>query len=204
MNLKQVRVVICADLPVPSLLDNVKSTNSHDTDSWKTRYLGDKCIQNFHLGRYIVRYTVGNLVLRRHSVISDRISDDIPSQMKILNMVIPILLHFCNFVSNWKPNNAAPYPTKCDAINDVKMFPTVYRRICSHKFLTLSNQTSCYKSKCIRIHFAYPPLDGYHQKVSEYDQKIPQSLCRPTHGIIRKSQRTLTVTRHQEDYINLI
>ena len=29
--------------------------------------LGDNCIQNFHLGRYIVRYTVGNLVLRRRA-----------------------------------------------------------------------------------------------------------------------------------------
>ena len=28
-------------------------------------YLGDNCIQNFLLGRYIVGYTVGNLVLRR-------------------------------------------------------------------------------------------------------------------------------------------
>ena len=28
--------------------------------------LGDNCIQNFHLGRYIVGYTVENLVLRRH------------------------------------------------------------------------------------------------------------------------------------------
>ena len=28
-------------------------------------YLGDNCIQNFHLGRYIVGYTVRNLVLRR-------------------------------------------------------------------------------------------------------------------------------------------
>ena len=28
-----------------------------------TVYLGDNCIQNFHLGRYIVGYTVGNLVL---------------------------------------------------------------------------------------------------------------------------------------------
>ena len=28
-------------------------------------YLGDNCIQNFHLGRYIVVYTVGNFVLRR-------------------------------------------------------------------------------------------------------------------------------------------
>ena len=27
--------------------------------------LGDNCIQNFHLGRYIVGYTVGILVLRR-------------------------------------------------------------------------------------------------------------------------------------------
>ena len=27
--------------------------------------LGDNCIQNFHLRRYIVGYTVGNLVLRR-------------------------------------------------------------------------------------------------------------------------------------------
>ena len=30
-------------------------------------HLGDNCIQNFHLGRYIVGYTVGNLVLRRHA-----------------------------------------------------------------------------------------------------------------------------------------
>ena len=28
-------------------------------------YLGDNCIQIFHLGRYIVGYTVGNFVLRR-------------------------------------------------------------------------------------------------------------------------------------------
>ena len=28
------------------------------------RHLGDNCIQNFHLGRYIVGYRVGNLVLR--------------------------------------------------------------------------------------------------------------------------------------------
>ena len=30
----------------------------------KPSQLGENCIQNFHLGRYIVRYTVGNLVLR--------------------------------------------------------------------------------------------------------------------------------------------
>ena len=31
--------------------------------------LGDNCIQNFHLGRYIVGYTVGNLVLRRRGAV---------------------------------------------------------------------------------------------------------------------------------------
>ena len=30
-------------------------------------HLRDKCIQNFHLGRYIVGYTVGKLVLRRRA-----------------------------------------------------------------------------------------------------------------------------------------
>ena len=50
-------------------------------------------------------YTVGNLVLQRHAngavnVISELISDDVPLQMKILNMVIPILMHFCSFISN--------------------------------------------------------------------------------------------------------
>ena len=33
-------------------------------------------------------------------MISERIFDDIPPQMKILNMVILILMHFGSFVSN--------------------------------------------------------------------------------------------------------
>ena len=33
-------------------------------------------------------------------MISERISDDIPHQMKILIMVTPILMHFCSFVPN--------------------------------------------------------------------------------------------------------
>ena len=68
--------------------------------------LGDNCIQNFHLGWYIVGYTVGNLVLRRRASGAvkrdfERISDDIHPQMKILNMVIPILMQFCSLSSNW-------------------------------------------------------------------------------------------------------
>ena len=68
--------------------------------------LGDNCIQNFHLDRYIVRYTVENLVLRQRvsvavNMISKHTSNDMHPQMKLLNMVIPILIHFCSFVSNW-------------------------------------------------------------------------------------------------------
>ena len=48
---------------------------------------------------------VGNLVLRRRAsgavnVISESISDDIPPQIKIFNMVIHILMHFYSLVSN--------------------------------------------------------------------------------------------------------
>ena len=68
-------------------------------------------------------------------MISERISDDIPPQMIILNTVIPILMRFYSLVSNWsvasriKPYKGVRHPTKCDVINDVKLFPTVYRRI---------------------------------------------------------------------------
>ena len=82
-------------------------------------------------------------------MISERVSDDIP-----LHMVIPILMHFCSFISNFwhrKPYKAARHPRICDVINDVKLFSTVYRRIYCRKFLTLSNQTSRFKIKCIRI-----------------------------------------------------
>ena len=87
-------------------------------------------------------------------MISECISDDIPPQMKILNMVIPILMHLLQFelkLERCKPYKATRHPTKCDVINDIKLFPTVYRRIYCRKFLTLSNHTSHYKLMCIRI-----------------------------------------------------
>ena len=95
-----------------------------------------QCQQNFYFGSYIVRYTVGN-------EISDCISDDLPPQMKILNMVIPILMHFFSFfyqtgaLERYMPHKTACHPRKCYVINDAKLFRTVYR-----KFLTLSNQTT--------------------------------------------------------------
>ena len=51
-------------------------------------------------------------------------SDDIPPQMKILNTVIPILIHFCGLVSNLsvaRPKNAH-HLAKCDVINNVNSF----------------------------------------------------------------------------------
>ena len=45
--------------------------------------LGNNCIKKFHLGRFIVGFMVGNLVLQRWaSGASERISDDISSQIK--------------------------------------------------------------------------------------------------------------------------
>ena len=73
-------------------------------------------------------------------MISERISEDISPQMKILNMVIPILMSFYSLVSNWsvasriKLHKVVCHPTKCDIINDVKLFLTVYGRIYCCKF----------------------------------------------------------------------
>ena len=64
-------------------------------------------------------------------MISKSISGDIPPQMKILNMVIPILMRFDSFVSNWSvSSHIMPHviQAKCDVINDVKLFPTGYRQ----------------------------------------------------------------------------
>ena len=54
-------------------------------------------------------------------MISERISDDIPPQMKILNMIIPIFMHFCSF-ERCKSHKAVRHPTKCDVIIEVKLF----------------------------------------------------------------------------------
>ena len=88
-------------------------------------------------------------------MISERISDNISPQMKILNMVIPIQCTsvVSSRIGALEAHKAAHHPTRCDVINDVKLFPTVYRRIYCRKFLTLSNQTSCYKRKYIRNQF---------------------------------------------------
>ena len=87
-------------------------------------------------------------------MISKHISNDIPPKMNFLYgyphsdaFLQPHLQLECR-----KLNKAARHPTTSDIINDTKLFPTVYRRIYCCKFLTLSYQMLCYKSKCIRMH----------------------------------------------------
>ena len=121
-------------------------------------YLGDNCIQNFHLGRYIVGYTVENLVslvafkpdfqtyIRRHTSPNENFEYGYPHSNA--------LLQFHPELECWKRHKAAHHQTRCDVINDVKLFPSLYRRIYCCKFSTLSNQTPGYKIKCIRmIHY---------------------------------------------------
>ena len=70
-------------------------------------------------------------------MISECISDNKPPQMNILNMVNPhsnAILPFHLKLECCKLHKAAHHRTKCDVINDIKLFPTVYRRIYCHKF----------------------------------------------------------------------
>ena len=117
--------------------------------------LGDNCIQNFHLGRYIVGYMVGNLVLRRRASGAVRVYPTIYLPKWNFEYGYPhsnALLQFELKLERCKPYKAARHSTIGDVIY-VKLSLTVYHRIYCRKFLTLSNQTSHYKLKCIRSQF---------------------------------------------------
>ena len=131
----------------------------HNVSQKSINHLGDNCIQKFHLGRYIVGYTVGNLVLQRRA--RGAVKRDFRTYIRrytspneTFECGYPnsnALMHFCLELERCKPHIAVRHPMKCDVINDVKLFSTVYRRIYCCKFLMLSNQMSRYKIKCIRI-----------------------------------------------------
>ena len=101
---------------------NVKHMNKIDVNSESD--LGDNCIQNFHLGRYIIGYTVGNLVLRRRASIA--LKRDFQtyirrytSQNDIFEYGYPhsnAPLQLLLKLERCKPLNAARHPTKCDVI----------------------------------------------------------------------------------------
>ena len=85
------------------------------------------CIQNFNLEKYIVGYTVGNLVLRQHK--SGAVQRDF--QMYIRRYISPnenfdygyphsnAPLQFCFKLERCKQYKAARHQTICDVINDV-------------------------------------------------------------------------------------
>ena len=113
--------------------------------------------------RYIVGNTVGNLVLRRHASVA--VKRDFRTYIRRYTSPNEnseygdphsnALLQFRLKFARCKPRNTARHPTNYDVINEVKLFPAVYRRIYCRNLLTLSNQKSCYKSKCIRISFSH-------------------------------------------------
>ena len=146
------------------LLNSIKELDTtwmscNSLHAWLFTQSGDNCIQNFHMGRYIVGYTVGNLVLRRRArgavkrdfrTLTRRYTfpnENVEYGYPHSNALLQFRLRF----ERCKPRNTARHPTKYDVINDVKLFPAVYRWIYCRKLLTLSNQKSRCKSKCIRI-----------------------------------------------------
>ena len=142
-------------------------------------HLGNKCIQNFHLGRYIIGYTVGNLVLRRR--VSGAVKRDFRTYIRRYtspnenfeygyphsNALLKFSLQKdngnvlnCAFSSSGCQLHITAYqlhiltcqPMKSDVTYNDVGFPTVYRRTYCRKFMTFSNQTSRFICKCIRIH----------------------------------------------------
>ena len=103
--------------------------------------LGDNCTQHFHLGRYIVGYTVRNLVLRRRT--SRAVKCDFQTYIRrytspneSFEYGYPLsnaLLQFDLKLECCKPHKAARHQTKGDVIDVVKLFLTVYRRIYCRK-----------------------------------------------------------------------
>ena len=80
-------------------------------------------------------------------MISKRTFDNIPTQIEFLNMVIPIIMQFSSFVSKW---SLASHINLHVVQQNVTLLMTSNWIHCG-KFFMLSNQMSCYKSKCIRL-----------------------------------------------------
>ena len=88
---------------------------------------------------YIVGYTVGNLIYVLNRKRDFRTYENFEYSYPNSNALLQSRLKL-------ERRNKAHVVQKCDLINDVKLFPTVHRN-----FLTLSNKTSRYKIKCIRM-----------------------------------------------------
>ena len=125
-----------------------------------------KYLTYIRLLRYIVGYMVGNFVLRRRASLAvkrnfwpynrrytspnENFEYGYPHSNALFNIYSSKAQHFApnwSFVSNVKQLRQ---PSTNDVTYDIGA-PTVYSRIYWCKFLTLSNQTSRYICKCIRM-----------------------------------------------------
>ena len=100
-------------------------TTYHNTCIWKFEWLGDNCIQTIHLGRYIVGYMVGNLVLRwRRSRAIKR-----GFQLYILWYTSQNENEYgyphSNFISNWSV-------ASCIKLNFIQRYVTISDNILQH------------------------------------------------------------------------
>ena len=87
-------------------------------------YLGDNCIQNFHFGRYMVGYTVGNLVLVKRDFRTYIWWYTSPNKnFEYGYHHSNALLQFHLESEHWKQHKATRHRMKCDVIDDVKLFP---------------------------------------------------------------------------------
>ena len=90
-------------------------------------------MQNYHYGRYIVGYTVANLVLRRRA--SGAVKCDFWTYIRLYTSPNEnfeygyrhsyALLSFELKLKRCKPHKAARHPMQCDTINDVKLFQDI-------------------------------------------------------------------------------
>ena len=80
-------------------------------------------------------------------------SYDIHPKMKILNMVISILVHFCSFISIWALQATLIRMSSNEMwwFNDVKLFPTVYHRIYCCNFWRYPIRCCVTKSSALEI-----------------------------------------------------
>ena len=135
--------------------------------------LGNKCILNFHLGRYIVGFTVGNLVIQSKTI-SNCISDDIPPLPKWnFEFGYPrsnALLQFLLKLKRCKLHKAKRHPIICDLINDIKIFSDSISQDILWQIFDVIQSDAHYKSKCIRISYVpyaiiLPNRNTCHHKI---------------------------------------
>ena len=131
--------------------------------SLKSQKLGDNCIQNFHLGRYIVGYTVGNFVLRRR--VSGAVKHDFQPYIRRYTSPHENFEYgypHSNVLFNFYTSKTLSFAPNVVFVRDVNHYvdqslasllltSDFLRYISGYKFLTLSHQTSGYIHKCIRI-----------------------------------------------------